>query len=276
MKRNQVRATSKTLKEYADWAKEISLSTYRPYITVRKVNTIGRRHWCYCPIQKRQVHLLSDGELRTKTKLISQPGTFYVLEQYALDINETLDIAVDKNYIHPRNWKTCEAYVMTTDFVVHRYRKNKPTEVEIIAYTFKYFDQIYKTLSDGTVVKKKERTWQKFAIEEEYWRRRGVTYRVVTERDATKEEFWNIRLAEQARGIEVSRDEILRFIELFIESWQVRFRARLEQHLDTVSVAMNISWIRSKQLFFYAVLHQLLAVKNNQCIRLFRPLELEL
>ena len=267
MKRNQIKATSKTLKKYADWVKEISMSKYRPYITVRKVNTIGRRHWGFCPIQHREEHLLSDGEFRIKTKLIWQPGTFKVLEQYALDINETLDIAVDKNYIHPRNWKTCEAYVMTTDFVVHRYRKNKPTEVEIIAYTFKYWNQIYKTLPDGTVVNKRMRTWQKFAIEEEYWRRRGVTYRVVTERDATKEEFWNIRLAEQARDIEVSRDEILIFIEHFIESWQNRFRARLEQHLETVASALGISFVRAKQLFFYTTLHQLLSVKNDQCIR---------
>jgi hypothetical protein len=269
--------TQKTKKELRKWQKDIEdLDNYRPYITVRKVNTIGRRHWGFCYLQQRDEHLLSDGEFRTKTKLMWQPGTCRILEQYALDINETLDIAVEKNYIHPRNWKTFEAYVMTTDFVVHRYDKNNPSEIVITAYTFKYWDQIYKKLEDGTVVKKKMRTWQKFAIEQEYWRRRGVDYRVVTERDATKEEFWNIRLSEQARDFEVPKEEILIFIEHFIEAWQNRFRALLEQHIATVSKLMDISPVRAKKLFFYATLHKLLPVKNDQCIRLFRPVELDL
>lgn len=273
----EVTPTFKTIKKFNLWKSDITdLENYRPYITVRQVNTVGRRHWVYCAIQQRQVHLLSDGEFRFYKKIISQPNTIRVMEQYALDISQTLDIAVEKNYIHPRNWKTSEAHIMTTDFVVHRYLKNNLNEIAVVAYTFKYWDQIYKKLPNGIVVKKKMRTWQKFAIEKEYWARHGVDYRVVTERDATKEEFWNIRLSEQASDFEVSKQEVLTFIGHFIDSWQKRFRARLEQHIETVSQLMGIAPIRAKKLFFYATFHKLLPVKNDQCIRLFRPVELEL
>lgn len=93
MAKTQISISEKTIKKFNAWKKGIVLSgQYKPYLTVRDVNKIGRRHWLFCPKQKRQVHLLSDGESRAYKKLISKPSTVIVEEQFALDIDETLDI----------------------------------------------------------------------------------------------------------------------------------------------------------------------------------------
>ena len=108
----------KTVKKYKQWTDDIANGTYRSYLTVRDVNKVGRRHWMFCDKQNREVHLLSDGERRMYMELLYKPSTVAVFEQYALDLDETLDIAVELNIMHPRNWKTYEAYVMSTDFLV--------------------------------------------------------------------------------------------------------------------------------------------------------------
>ncbi len=125
-----------------DWKKNIlAKGKHIPYLTVRDVNKVGRRHWIYCPRQKRDVHLLSDGEFRAYKILLWQPNVISVEEQYALDIDETLDIAVGANMIHPRDWKTNIAHVMSTDFVVTQRLSNN--SIQRIAYTFKYWNQLY-------------------------------------------------------------------------------------------------------------------------------------
>lgn len=275
MARTQISISEKTIKKFNAWKKGIVLSgQYKPYLTVRDVNKIGRRHWLFCPKQKRQVHLLSDGESRAYKKLISKPSTVIVEEQFALDIDETLDIAVELNLIHPRNWKTNLAYVMTTDFVATYRRKDR--SLYRVAYTFKYWDQIYKASEDGTVEKIKMRTWQKFEIERQYWLRRGVQYRVITEHDATKPEAWNFDYFELAHDLTTTQEEVEAFGIAFIDSWVKTPRAELQQHFKTLEQKLNTPFQRVQSLFQYACLYHFLPIKTDQYIRVFRPVELSL
>ena len=285
----EILPTLKTVKKFNQWKKDIAdIENYRPYLTVRQVNKVGRRHWHFCKKQKREVHLLSDGELRKYHKLLWKPGTIRVMEQYALDLNETLDIAVAGNLIHARNWETSEAFVMTTDFVTQRLAPNNATQVITEAYSFKYFDQIFELDSSGEEVaswhrgdelkgKKKRkniRTWQKFAIEREYWRRRGVIYHEVTEKDATKEEYWNIKFCEPAWDLDVEKPLLVEYLTVFISVWNTYFRKPLFFLLSEVAKLLNLSHSLALSIFQHTVLHQMLPLKHSSCLQLNRPVEL--
>jgi len=287
----EILPTPKTIKKFNQWKKDISdLENYRPYLTVRQVNKIGRRHWHFCKLQKREVHLLSDGELRKYHKLLWKPGTTRVMEQYALDLDETLDIAVAGHLIHPRNWETAEAYVMTTDFVTQCIDPDNPTEVITEAYSFKYFDQIFELESTGEEIarwyrgdeligekkRKNIRTWQKFAIEREYWRRRGVKYSEATENDATKEEYWNIKFCEPAWNLIIEKAALIEYLSVFSSVWKTYFTKPLSFLLSQVAKLLNLTENNSLSLFQYTVLHRMLPFKHSSCLHLNRPVELKL
>lgn len=280
-----------TIRKFNKWKKDINdINNYRPYLTVRVVNKMGRRHWLFCKKQRREVHLLSDGEFRAYKKLLWQPGVIRVMEQFALDIDKTLDIAVSKNYRHPRNWETNEAHVMTTDFLVQKYDLKNPSRVITTAYSFKYWDQIFvlspdeeeaswneaKEEVDLKPQKKSARTWQKFEIEEIYWNNRGVQYEVITENFATKEEAWNIRFCESAWQATYTFDESNYFVEAFIEAWQSNFKKTLTFILKLVATRLTTSEEKALELFKYCALNHLLPLKHSNCLQPYRHLELAL
>ncbi len=267
--------TNEIVKSINVWKKEIQLKqTYLPFITVREVNKVGRRHWIYCVRQKRDVHLLSDGEERSYKILLWQPNTISVEEQYVLDIDETLDIAVALNVVHPRDWKTFIAHPMTTDFLVKTRLSNGGFKQ--VAYTFKYWNQIFEMNAEGEVVETNSRTWQKFCIEREYWTRRGVEYRIITERNTTKQRGWCVNYFELAHDLVASKSELAEFGECFIESWTSDPQAELQGHLKNVGSGLHLSFQRAQSLFQYSGLHHLLPIVTTRYIRLFRPVELKL
>ena len=266
----------KTVLKYKQWIADISNSEYRSYLTVRDVNKIGRRHWIFCDRQNREVHLLSDGERRMYMELLYKPNNVAIFEQYALDLDETLDIAVERNILHPRNWKTKEAYVMTTDFLVETASADGQT-TQLTAYTFKYWDQIFKLNWLDEVEYKSMRTWQKFAIEREFWHRRGIEYRVVTERDATKVQYYNKLFSEAAKDLDVSNEELTTFLNCFCEKWQLAPWLQLQDLIKQISKTLSISDSYTRQLFRFSVLYGFLPLaqkREEHMVRWFRPVHL--
>ncbi|RUP75758.1 hypothetical protein C7Y69_18420 [Alteromonas sp. KS69] len=276
MKRLTYLKLPKTVEKYKQWTDDIASGTYRSYLTVRDVNKVGRRHWMYCDKQNREVHLLSDGERRMYMELLYKPSTVAVFEQYALDLDETLDIAVELNIMHPRNWKTYEAYVMSTDFLVESLSADERT-TQLTAYTFKYWDQIYKLSWLDEVEYKSMRTWQKFAIEREFWRRRGIEYRVVTERDATKVHYHNKLFSASAKDLTVSNETLTAFLTYFCEIWQRAPWCPLQELIAQVSHTLSMTDGDARQLFRFALLYGFLPV-SQECethmVRWFRPVYL--
>lgn len=266
----------KTVLKYKQWIADISNGEYRSYLTVRDVNKIGRRHWIFCDRQNREVHLLSDGERRMYMELLYKRNNVAIFEQYALDLDETLDIAVELNILHPRNWKTKEAYVMTTDFLVETVSADGQT-TQLTAYTFKYWDQIFKLNWLDEVEYKSMRTWQKFAIEREFWHRRGIEYRVVTERDATKVQYYNKLFSEAAKDLEVSNEELTTFLNCFCEKWQLAPWLQLQDLIKQISKTLSISDSYTRQLFRFSVLYGFLPLaqkREEHMVRWFRPVHL--
>lgn len=110
-----------------------------------------------------------------------------IREQFPLDLDETKAVADELGIRHPRDPKTRELVVMTTDFVV-TVRKGIH-EVEH-AYTVKYAKQLSS-----------QRVMEKFEIERVYWSRRNVSWRIITELDINREVVANVQWIHSHRDL---------------------------------------------------------------------------
>ena len=265
------------VRKYNEWVRTINEKMYRPYLTVRKVNKYGRRHWLWCDIQKREVHLLSDGERRAYEIMISQPGTVSIFEQYALDVNETLSIAQDLGFVHPRNYKTKQLSVMTTDFLVVTQTCDLSGCVDIkkTAYTFKYTTELYTDSSCTGFLNSATRTIQKLKIEQEYWKRRGIEYRLLTEVFATKERHWNILFCRLNPVKVVDVKLAMEFSIILSKIWIANRYCSLQELIIMCSNVMGIKEYTSESLFKYSALNGFIKLKHTSCIQLYRAIELE-
>lgn len=267
----------KNIELYNNWVRTINEKVYRPYLTVRKVNKCGRRHWLWCDVQKRQVHLLSDGERRAYEIMVSDPRTVSVFEQYALDITETLAIAKQFGFVHPRNYKTSQLSVMTTDFLIITQAVDKFGAITIkkTAYTFKYSSELYTDSSCSVFSKSATRTIQKLKIEQEYWRRRGIEYRIITELQMTKEWAWNINFCKVGIRHPVDKGLAEKFSALFFGIWEKNRYVDLSNLLKLSALAMDVDQPTAEQLFYFCVLNRLVNLVHSSCLQKHLPIELE-
>jgi len=96
-----------------------------------------------------------------------------IREQFPLlPQEETLLIAEELGITHPKDPKTGESIVMTTDFLL---TVNKGKETFEVARTIKMKDKLMD-----------ERVLEKFEIEREYWDRKGIQWGIVTEDEIDK------------------------------------------------------------------------------------------
>ncbi|MEH8015788.1 TnsA endonuclease N-terminal domain-containing protein [Rheinheimera muenzenbergensis] len=265
-----------TLKKYNQWVLDIHSGTYRPFLTVRAVNKFGRRHWIWCDKQQREVHLLSDAERRAYEIMISRPTTVEVKEQYALDFSETLSIANELGYVHPRNYKTKQIIVMTTDFItVSQSLVNQKLLLKAKAYTFKYSSDLYTDKSCSAFLPSATRTIQKLEIEQEYWNRRGIEYRVITELHATKERAWNIQFCKNSFKGVADKSLAMEFPSVFYDIWEKNRYAHLSDLFIQSATILAIGQDDAEQLFCFCVLHDLVKLVHSSKLQKYRPIELE-
>lgn len=265
--------TAEIVGDLRRWKKLTLEQGHAPWVRVTDVNKMGRRHLVECPKQKRTIHLLSDGEYRAYQILIWRPNVIAVYEQVPLHIPSTLEIARQLNIVHQKNYETNEAYVASTDFVVHEVNL-KSKQIEKIAYSFKYFDQFYRLDERGKPVLKRGRTLQKQKIEREYWRKKGVIFRLITELNATKAKCWNIDWFTQAFGIEVDKHTQIKFCELFLEHWYLAPLSTIQDHIDFACKKLLLSKKQGITLFKLSALDQLLPLDLSEKLKLYYPVKL--
>lgn len=268
--------SERTIKKFNDWVSDVNTGSYRPYLTVRSVNKFGRRHWVWCEKQQREVHLLSDAERRAYDMMVSHLSTVSVFEQYALDINETISIAKDFGYVHPRNHKKNQFTVMTTDFLLTSCNVVEGVKSLItVAYTCKYSSDIYTDKTCTAFLPSATRTIQKLDIEQEYWRRRGIEYRIVTELHATKERAWNIQFCNAKLREPVERALAIHFSDVLYSTWQSNRYAPLSKLLDQCAKKMRITVDEAEQFFYFGVIDNIVYLTHSSCLQCFRAIELE-
>ncbi|RYY02349.1 MAG: hypothetical protein EOO53_12225 [Gammaproteobacteria bacterium] len=267
--------TDTTIKKITAWKALVNAGgTHQPFVRVSDVRKMGRRFLFFCPKQKRPVHLLSGGEYRAYQMLIWLPSTLKINEQTPLDLNQTLKISAELGFLHPRDWKENTAHVMSTDFLVTALNR-ETKQAHKVAYSFKYSNQLYR-LNNGELERHKLRTWQKLAIEAEYWRQRGVEYRIITEKDATKHLCINLDWFKTEYDVNVSEAELKDFCFLFIESWKSNNKLRIEHHLNFIRGRLNISFKHAQSIFKYAALYRVLPLDLSTRLMLNTPVKVVL
>jgi hypothetical protein len=244
---------------------------YSPFVKIDDVNSISRRHLIYCKTQKRCIHLLSDGEARAYHCLLHQEDVIGIREQFPLHLPTTIRIANDMRVLHPRNWKTKEVYVMSTDFLVDRVNFETGAIFQE-ARNYKYWDQIYEYSESGVVVKKRWRTWQKAAIEEMFWASKSIPTIQMTDRDATKIAAQNITWFRMRQELDVDENDLSVFKRAFLNSYLSNSRVWLEEHLFHISKVMGLTFKDVQAMFQFAAYHHEIDLNIELPIRLAEPL----
>jgi hypothetical protein len=143
---------------------------YIPYLLIHDVPSIGLASRVWGWKTTRVHHFLSRLELKVFYTFEWQQDVFDIREQFPLDLDETLAIADQLGVRHPRDPKTRDYMVMTSDFVI-THRKGVVSEELIRAVKYR------KDLENARVKEKLE-------IERVYWQEvREHDWSIITEED---------------------------------------------------------------------------------------------
>lgn len=142
--------------------------SYSPWITIHDLSSKGFKHRVRGNTVDRTHHLLSNNEWFYFLLLEFSPTVVDIREQYPLlPIEETIEIARDMRVQHPRDPKTKELFVMTTDFLATTCAGGYETHIP-------------RTLKPGKDLQKKT-VVIKLEIERRYWLRREKELGIVTD-----------------------------------------------------------------------------------------------
>jgi hypothetical protein len=162
---------------------------YTPYLLIHDVPSIGLASRVWGWKTNRVHHLLSRLELKFFYTLEWLPDVLDIREQFPLDLDETLAIADQLSVRHPRDPKTKDYVVMTSDFVI-TVRKGFVSEEQI--HTVKY----KKDLENARVKEKLE-------IERIYWQEiRRLDWDIITEEDVDANVAGNVEWLHGHRDAE--------------------------------------------------------------------------
>ena len=113
-------------------------ASYRPWLQIQDVSSIGRSHRPFGIKTQRVHHLLSDGEWKSFLRLEADPKILDIWEQFPMDRLETFRLAQELGIRHPITLDGTP-YVMTLDFVV---TTSTPQGLRLVPYTFKYSPEL--------------------------------------------------------------------------------------------------------------------------------------
>ena len=146
-------------------------SDYKPWIRIHDFPSRGVSARIPGRTTGRIHHLLSRYEEYYFYILDADPDVLDIREQFPLRLTETLEIARRLNIKHP--WKGDFPFVMTTDFLVTR-------ADGLHARTIKCSDE----LDNPRII-------EKFSIEQAYWAARGIDWKIVTEKQISRDRALN-------------------------------------------------------------------------------------
>lgn len=151
------------------------LQDYKPGVTVRDPKSPNSRTKRIKGYKTGRVHhLLSDFESKYFYILEWADNVSDIREQFTLNFDETTSIAKSLGVSHSKF--DGQLVTMTTDFVISINSKY------VIARTLKFSNEL-----------EDERILEKFCIEQEYWRSKGVDWGIVTEKEIDELFVRNIR-----------------------------------------------------------------------------------
>jgi hypothetical protein len=126
----------------------------------------------------RLMHFLSQLERDFCYTVQWDPAVVDIREQFPLHLATTRQIADQMGLKHPTSPETGLPFPMTTDFLITKSVEGKEFD---LARNVKRYSDI--ELKGAKHPKRVRRNWEKFLIEQEYWKRLGVALKWVTEKD---------------------------------------------------------------------------------------------
>ena len=147
--------------------------SYKPWIFIHDFPSRGISARVPGRTTGRIHHLLSRNEEFYFYILDADPDVLDIREQFPLRLSETMEIARKLNIRHPR--KSNFPFVMTTDFLVTR-------KDGLHARTVKHSDDL-----------KNPRVIEKFSIEHAYWSSKDVDWKIVTEKQISRNKALNLQ-----------------------------------------------------------------------------------
>lgn len=161
---------------------------YQPHIRAQDVRSRGRKS--RPKYQGRELHLLSDLEVRAFVHFQWEQAVVGIEEQYYLEVEDTIRIAAEAGARHPLEIGTDKPFEMTTDLVI--YFRSERGERRI-ARAVKYSKDIELGLAETAAERKHVAgVLEKLEIERRYWAERNVHWAVLTERELSEERQRNI------------------------------------------------------------------------------------
>lgn len=176
-------------------------SSYHPWLTIQDVRSDGRSHRIKGNKTNRIHHLLSDLERNYFYLLEWADNVIDIREQFPLEREETYAIAEEKGINHPIDKHTNTPIVLTSDFMITM-RINGNIEY------------VVRTIKPSSLLNDK-RVIEKFEIEREYWKQKGIDWGIVTEKEIPIQFVKNIMWVHGAFDLENQEEEY--FVEVLYE-----------------------------------------------------------
>lgn len=180
-RRRRVNSVSSINRRHAEGRGQGSLDTYKPAIYTYEIPSRGKVARVWGHTAKRVHHVLSQLEKLYLISLDHDPDVSDIREQKPLRLEDTLLIAAENNIRHPYA-NQCPAE-MTTDFyycrngVWHAVAIKESAELE------------------------NRRVREKLKIEEIYWTRKNVPWRIVTEKDIPLDKVNNLKWLHSGESV---------------------------------------------------------------------------
>lgn len=142
---------------------------YQPWIQAKELyHGKGRRHMIPdLKYPQRMIHLMSDLELEVYYMLRKDKKVLELYEQFPLSLVQTEKLCDELNIVHPKDPKTKENIIMTTDFLA----------VICDGEGFNCRAYAVKTVEDM----KNQRVLEKLKIEQKFWESLQIPWCVITE-----------------------------------------------------------------------------------------------
>lgn len=152
------------------------LKDYKPWLTIRDVNSKGRSHRVFGHTTQRTHHLLSDLQLAIFLLLDWNPLITDIREQFPLPLNTTLEISEEAQISHPKVKNALQT--ISSSFYVTSQSTNQTNFVIRTKYT--------NSLQDERIIEKLE-------LERRYWKSTDTPWYMLTEKEIPSVVLNNIK-----------------------------------------------------------------------------------
>jgi hypothetical protein len=217
---------------------------YNPWIWVTDFSSHGLRYRIPGIKSNRIHHLLSLLEARVFYIIESMNCNLEIREQYPLfPLSETLEIAESLNIKHPK--RKGIPLVRTVDFYVI-------TKGDPIAIAVKYKKDL-----------KKKRVRELLEIERQFFLRRGIRYRIITEVDFTREAYKNAQRNRCFNGrpnVQISNQDFI----LMLKQCRHGVVRATKEVLREIAIHIREPFAKIHHLFLHLILEGNIKIDSNK------------